>query len=65
MKQFSLLLLNLILLAAITGCSSKQAASSEILSVESQQSSIPEGTTTERIDAEMKMHINDVEIPVT
>lgn len=65
MKQFSLLLLNLILLAAITGCSSKQAASSEILSVESQQSSIPEETTTERIDAEMKMYINDIEIPVT
>lgn len=65
MKQFSLLLLILILLVVITGCNSKQAASSEILSVESQQSSIPEETTTERIDAEMKMYINDVEIPVT
>ena len=52
------------MLLAVTACSG-QKTTTETQPIEDSQNSLAEETSDERTDTEMKMYINDTEIPVT
>ena len=64
MKQLAFLLLSVLMLLAVTACSG-QKTTTETQPIEDSQNSLAEETSDERTDTEMKMYINDTEIPVT
>ena len=63
MKRLTFLLLSILMLLAVTACGEKKTAP-ETQPIEYSQNCLAEGTSDERKDTEMKMYINDTEIPV-
>ena len=63
MKRLTFLLLSILMLLAVTACGEKKTTS-ETQPIEYSQNSSAEETSDERTDTEMKMYINDTEIPV-
>ena len=63
MKRLTFLLLSILMLLAVTACGEKKTTS-ETQPIEYSQNSSAEETSDERTDTEMKMYINDKEIPV-
>ena len=63
MKQLAFLLLNVLMLLAVTACWKKTVPKTQ--PIENTQNSLTEETSDERTDTGMKMYINDKEIPVT
>ena len=63
MKRHTSLLLSILILLAVTACGEKKTAY-ETQAIENSQNSLAEETSGEGTDTEMKMYINDTEIPV-
>ena len=63
MKRLTFLLLSILMLLAVTACGEKKTAP-ETQGIENFQDGSAEETSDERADTEMKMYINDTEIPV-
>ena len=63
MKRRTFLLLSILMLLAVTACGEKKTAP-ETQGIENFQDDSAEETSDERADTEMKMYINDTEIPV-
>ena len=63
MKRLTFLLLSILMLLAVTACGEKKTAP-ETQGIENFQDGSAEETSDERADTEMKMYINDMEIPV-
>ena len=63
MKRLTFLLLSILMLLAVTACGEKKTAP-ETQGIENFQDDSAEETSDERADTEMKMYINDTEIPV-
>ena len=63
MKRLTFLLLSILMLLAVTACSGQKTAP-ETQGIENFQDGSAEETSDERADTEMKMYINDTEIPV-
>lgn len=64
MKQLTFLLLSVLMLFAVTACYEKKTAP-KTQPIENTQNRLTEEISDERTNAEMKMYINDMEIPVT
>ena len=64
MKRLTFLLLTVLVLFAVTVCRGQKTVP-EAPPIEDLQDSLTEETSAERTDTEMKMYINDTEIPVT
>lgn len=64
MKRRTFLLLTILMLLTVTACGEKKSVSEAQLT-ENSQDSLAEKTSDERVNTEMKMYINDTEIPVT
>ncbi len=63
MKRLTFLLLSILMLLVVTACGEKKNAP-ETQGIENFQDGSAEETSDERADTEMKMYINDTEIPV-
>ena len=63
MKRLTFLLLSMLILLVVTACGEKKTAP-ETQGIENFQDGSAEETSSERADTEMKMYINDTEIPV-
>lgn len=63
MKRLTFLLLSMLILLVVTACGEKKTAP-ETQGIENFQDGSAEETSDERADTEMKMYINDTEIPV-
>ena len=63
MKRLTFLLLSMLMLLAVTACGEKKTAP-ETQGIENFRDGSAEETSDERADTEMKMYINDTEIPV-
>lgn len=63
MKRRTSLLFSMLILLAVTACGETKTAY-ETQAIENSRNSSDEETSDERTDAEMKMYINDTEIPV-
>ena len=63
MKRLTFLLLSILMLLAVTACGEKKTAL-ETQGIENFQDGTAEEMSGERADTEMKMYINDTEIPV-
>ena len=63
MKRLTFLLLSILMLLAVTACGEKKTTT-ETQPIEYSQNCLAEETSDERKDTEMKMYINDTEIPV-
>lgn len=63
MKRLTFLLLSMLILLVVTACGEKKTAP-ETQGIENFRDGSAEETSSERADTEMKMYINDAEIPV-
>ena len=64
MKQLTFLLLSVLMLLAVTACYEKETPP-KTQPIENTQNRLTEEISDERTSVEMKMYINDTEIPVT